>query len=64
MNTTEFVTLVEAMRNAQRDYFAMRTPVLLMQAKILERQVDDAITDLKKQSGNFGEEQLVFHFDT
>lgn len=63
MNTEEFICLVEKMRNAQRDYFAMRTHVLLMNAKILERQVDEAITFMKRQSGNYGTEQLSFHFD-
>lgn len=64
MNTNEFVSLVEGMRNAQRDYFAMRSHTLLMQAKILERKVDEAIEDMKRESREFTEEQLTFHFDS
>lgn len=63
MKTEDFITLVETMRNAQRDYFAMRTHVLLMQARILERKVDEAIEAMKRQSRTFEHEQMLLHFD-
>ncbi len=48
MNKDDFVTLVAAMRQAQRDYFAdpNRTRETLDKAKDLERQVDRAIHEL------------------
>ena len=41
----EFVELVAAMRNAQKEYFRTRHQDWLVKSKELEKQVDQAIFD-------------------
>lgn len=43
MTDTEFLTLVRAMREAQKNYFATRNTTYLKQSKELEKQVDDIL---------------------
>jgi hypothetical protein len=45
MNIDDFVNLVAEMRQAQRDYFRLRSSESLTRAKGLEKQVDRAIVD-------------------
>jgi len=45
----EFVSLVEKMREAQRQYFRSRGISDLNASKALEKQVDDAIEDYNRR---------------
>ena len=55
MTYEDFVTLVEAMRHAQREYF--RTKGNLMQCKYLEREVDKACKGFHDKQGRLFDEQ-------
>ncbi len=50
MNINRFLNLVTDMRRAQRDYFRTRDNSVLLLAKNLERQVDDALNEIKDAS--------------
>jgi len=39
----DFTELVRKMRNAQKDYFRYRRKATLIEAKLLEKQVDDLL---------------------
>jgi hypothetical protein len=43
MTDTEFITLVRAMREAQKNFFATRNANYLKQSKELEKQVDNIL---------------------
>ena len=47
----KFVALVADMRSVQKKYFKYRTDALLNDCKALERRVDAAILDRKKDAG-------------
>lgn len=47
MEINEFVSLVSRMRDAQRNYFLVRTPKALEGSKRLEREVDAAIKTIR-----------------
>lgn len=47
MTHAEFLALVAAMREAQKDYFRRRAPADLERSKNLEREVDRALRELK-----------------
>ena len=49
MKLEEFVSLVDQMRSAQRNYFRTRSHDVLSQSKELERRVDKAIADHKNK---------------
>ena len=48
MDIKGFIINVKMMRQAQRDYFATRSREALMQAKDLERKVDDDLITIAK----------------
>lgn len=50
-NTESFISLIKAMRDAQREYFRLRTSETLRRAKELEKQVDQKILELRS-NGN------------
>ena len=54
----EFVTLVAAMRTAQKAYFAGRSPVDLAESKRLERLVDAAVRDRQDGQAKLFEGEL------
>lgn len=47
MTLDDFIALAAEMRQAQRDYFAARTPSALNHAKKLERELDQQIKNYK-----------------
>jgi len=47
--TSEFVMLVLAMRNAQKEYFSYKTTENLNVAKALEKEVDEAVKQWMKR---------------
>lgn len=51
-----FVTIVEEMREAQKNYFQTRDPNVLSEAKLLEKKVDRHIHHIKSQTSLFKEE--------
>lgn len=51
----DFVELVRRMREAQRSYFRDKTPALLKESKIRERDVDQSVREL--QGFTFNEEK-------
>lgn len=46
---TALARLVQAMRNAQREYFRTRSNTAIAEARRLEKQVDDAVRDQLEQ---------------
>lgn len=46
-NTESFISLIKAMRDAQREYFRLRTSETLRRAKELEKKVDQKILELR-----------------
>ena len=57
MTNSEFISLVERMRTAQKAYFRRRTPEALQTSKELEREVDRVIEEGKNKTGKlFGKE--------
>lgn len=46
-NNKPFFDLVSKMRKAQKDYFRTRSSNALNEAKRLEQQVDDALSNMK-----------------
>ena len=44
MPEISFVSLVRKMREAQREYFRTRSKNSLMKSKVLEKQVDEALS--------------------
>ena len=46
MTNEEFATLVNDMRNAQKEYFRTRSDSALKEAKSLEARVDKAVQDI------------------
>lgn len=55
MNEREIITAVNAMRNAQREYFRTRSHESLKKSRALEKRVDDMIEEYfkPKQPGLF-----------
>jgi hypothetical protein len=49
MTHSELIRLVTKMRTTQKEYFATRSKSVLGEAKMLERQVDEAIALLAKE---------------
>lgn len=49
MTTQEFFDKVVEMRKAQKDYFKKRDPIVLHNAKALEREVDEEIKRIEEQ---------------
>ena len=47
MNQSEFMLLVEQMRNAQKEYFKTRDRMVLLKSKELEKKVDEQIAVIK-----------------
>ena len=50
MNQSEFILLVEQMRNAQKEYFKTRDRMVLLKSKELEKKVDEQIAVIKRKS--------------
>lgn len=48
MNVKDFILKVKMMREAQKEYFAYRTPDLFYKSKQLEKQVDDDLVTIAK----------------
>lgn len=46
-NNKPFFDLVSKMRQAQKEYFRTRSASVLNEAKRLEKQVDDALSNMK-----------------
>lgn len=51
----EFITLVEEMRSAQKEYFRTRSATSLNRSKQLEREVDTKIKELSNKQTNLFE---------
>ena len=49
---TGFEKMVKAMRKAQKEYFANRTPAMLQEAKRLEYEVDKALMAAETRDDN------------
>ena len=49
---TDFEKMVKAMRKAQKEYFANRTPAMLQEAKRLEYEVDKALAAAETRDDN------------
>lgn len=63
METTKFISLVEAMRLAQTEYFRTRSYSSLSKAKELERKVDRELPSVKRQENEKLPTQLELTFD-
>lgn len=50
MTTEEFTVLVKMMRNAQKQYFRTREPLMLNESKRLERLVDNELLVLNRET--------------
>lgn len=48
----ELLNLVAEMRQAQRDYFAMRSYNMLQKSKVLEKKVDAKINEIRNLQSN------------
>lgn len=48
----ELLNLVAEMRQAQRDYFAMRSYNMLQKSKVLEKKVDAKISEIRNLQSN------------
>ena len=59
-----FVELVAEMRNKQREYFVNRTYNSLQKAKMLERRVDNTISELRRYMYSSAPKQLSLDFPT
>ena len=55
MTATELAKLVAAMRAAQKKYFRTRASGDLEESKRLEKQLDQAVTELLRQPSLFGD---------
>ena len=53
MSVEQLASLVQEMRNAQREYFRTRSGPALEKSKRLEKQVDDALGAVLRQPGLF-----------
>lgn len=49
MTTGEFADLVQAMRDAQKEYFKIRSTAALNKSKELEKQVDTILEECSKR---------------
>ena len=49
---TDFEKMVKAMRKAQKEYFANRTPAMLQEAKRLEYEVDKTLAAAETRDDN------------
>lgn len=49
MTTGEFADLVKKMRDAQKEYFKIRSSDFLRRSKDLEKQVDDVLSSREKR---------------
>jgi len=49
ISINEFIDLVHSMRSMQKRYFKMKTKDMLVKAKALEAQVDEALEKIEKQ---------------
>lgn len=62
MKLEEFVSLVQEMRQAQKDYFTLRSYKSLKRAKALEKRVDKEAANIIHSILSDGTEQLSFCF--
>ena len=62
MRANEFLSLVDEMRNAQREYFRERSYSSLTKAKALEKRVDECISIIRHDIMNGKTTQLLFEF--
>ena len=60
MELQNFVDLVESMRKCQREAQLKRQLPLIQQAKILEKEVDAAIRQLKREAESSTAQQDLF----
>lgn len=60
MEFQNFIDLVESMRNCQREALVKRQLPLIQQAKILEKEVDTAIRQLKREVESSTAQQDLF----
>ncbi len=60
MEFQNFVDLVESMRKCQKEALVKRQLPLIQQAKILEKEVDTTIRQLKREVGSSAEQQDLF----
>ncbi|MGP1368041.1 MAG: hypothetical protein ACTTKX_02120 [Treponema sp.] len=60
MEAQTFVGLVEEMRKKQREYLKKHTIAIYQQSKILEKEVDAAILQFKRDVGYEAEQWSLF----
>ena len=60
MEVQTFVGLVEEMRKKQREYLKKHTIAIYQQSKILEKEVDAAILQFKRDVGYEAEQWSLF----
>lgn len=60
MEIQNFVSLVEEMRTAQKEYFKTRSYTKLTESKSLEIAVDKAVREMKKEAVEIPQEEFNF----
>lgn len=60
MEVQTFVGLVEEMRKKQREYLKKHTIAIYQQSQILEKEVDAAILQFKRETGYEAEQWSLF----